>query len=300
MFLNWLYTFWGSLQSSVSSERTREGIFGKKSEFVTPSEGRIVRVRRPSTYTVKTTEKSPSVPSFLSTEERVVSPSIFKEKSEGRKVVYPISSGISSVVNIPSGSPSLRSPISPSDASIGSPISPVKPVSPKKSSLTTPSTPSLRSPISPSDYSPVSPPIEKSPSVPSYPYPRPYLDTYYYGEPIDQEIPVDMPYFDKMGEKVSETKKKAKKRLKEEYKYKPRTSPIFGGAEKVFAFNPVEARKIKTTRPRKSRLELSGREFDLGLDNVIISNPFPEERVKSNKVNKVSKVNKNKKQFWET
>jgi len=111
-------------------------------------------------------------------------------------------------------------------------------------------------------------------------FPRPYLDRFW-NEGLQSEIPIDLPDFDKMGEKTIKRKRKEKI----EYVRKSRRSPIFEGAETLFEGinlglpkKPVVTRKpIGNTYNKPKKAET----FDLGFGG------------KTNK----KKINK-KKNFW--
>ena len=126
-------------------------------------------------------------------------------------------------------------------------------------------------------------------------FPRPYLDTYW-NEELQTEIPVDpIVIMGKDGEKVMEKRKKPKQ-TEHAYKYRFRASPIYSGAESLFATSPLKASvkpqdKAKPTKRIVSKPET----FDLRLTKFV--NPME----KTNKIIHTKKhKNVNKKQFWET
>lgn len=112
-------------------------------------------------------------------------------------------------------------------------------------------------PVETPKYSPEAP---KYPSkypiqypTPKYPYPSPYLDRYIsdlYYNPAQSEIPVDYPSFD---EKETGKRQKGKQKPKRIVTYKPRASPIFEGAEKLFEDNPIKTKKPKITKKSKKQ-----------------------------------------------
>jgi hypothetical protein len=105
---------------------------------------------------------------------------------------------------------------------------------------------------------------------------RPVLDTFW-SEELKSEIPQDWVNADERESK----KKKPRRKLK--ITYKPRASPIFEGAEKLFnmgnegALNPLKTSQVKQTSTKGKNTKVEN--FDMG---------FGKEKI----------TKKNKKQFW--
>lgn len=125
------------------------------------------------------------------------------------------------------------------------------------------------------------PPPIKYGSLYEMKYPRPYLDRYW-SDLYQSEVPVDEVFAYKNSDEKESQRKKLIRR-KEKVVYKPRESPIFGGAEKLFEnapispLRPTRKTQVKQNKPSYRKIET----FDLGFGNT--GNPLGERHISKKK-----------------